>query len=224
MKQVKRCIWAVASVLPLALGQTAVTNNLGISEFRVSETTTELHIGGLDLAGVEVAKLTLTAGATGRSLSVDVRGQKAFHESRGFAPLRLPPLSRKDRSDLNAFLLDSHVSSALEKWGIAVGQRPKLQAADDQSHKCTFAENVTAMGTSCCEMPIAGGVEELVCIGDRENYGFVDRICTKPNDPNNPCGATGPNGCAVCWMASRSNHCFTAVDSNDSGRCAYEFR
>jgi hypothetical protein len=225
MKLVNRFILIMAAAASAA-SQTSVTNRIGISRFRISETATELNIKGLDEAGAEVARLDLKVTDTGRNLLVEVRGQKAFHESRGLAPLHLPLLSRKDRSDLNTFLQDSHVASALEKRGVFISLWPILQADDQASHKCTFAENPVAMGTSCCEMPAstAGGVEELVCIGDRENYGFVDRICTKPMDPNNPCGATGPNGCSVCWAASRTSHCFTAVDSNNPSRCIYEFR
>ena len=226
MKQVNRSVLALAALLPLAISQTSLTNNLGIAEFRIHETVDELHISGLDSARVEVAKLSLKRSGIGRNLAVEVRGQKAWHESRGFAPLHLPLPSRKDRGELNAFLLDAHVSSILQKWGIAVGSQLRPQAAVGPSHTCTFAESAAAMGTSCCEMPapLSGAVEQLVCIGDRDNYGFVDRICTRPMDANNPCGSAGPNGCSVCWIASRTNHCFTAVDTNNPDRCVYEFR
>jgi hypothetical protein len=209
MKWLCRCFFTVA---------TAVAGHG--AEFQVNETAIGLQITAGD------DKLTLLVTDTGKRLTVEAHGRQATHESKGQAPLHLPIVSRREMADLNAFLLDARVSSVLKRWGITVRPQAKPRTADTPSHACTFAESLSAMGTSCCEMPAAipGVVEQYVCTGDKETYGFVDRICTKPMDANNPCGAAGPNGCAVCWTALYSNSCRTAADPNDANRCAYELR
>src|SRR5690242_2172774 len=118
MQWLKRCTLLIAAA---AAGQSADMNPLGISEFRIHQTASELHIVALDWGKAQVGELSLRVHDTGRNLTVEVRGEKAWHQSSGLAPLHLPLLSRKARGDLNAFLLDSHVSTALQKWGIAVG-------------------------------------------------------------------------------------------------------
>ena len=201
------------------------TDSLGISEFRIDQTPSELRIVGLDSGKAPVGTLRLKVNGLRRELRVEVGGRKAWHKSQGQASLHLPLLSRGSMADVNAFLRDSGVSSALQEWGITVGPLPGPGAADQPSHACTFAESLSAMGTSCCEMPAPGasGVEEFVCGGYWDKI-FIDRICTKPSDPDNPCGATGPNGCSICWTASYTNDCRVGEDPNNSNRCAYAIR
>src|SRR5262249_20939172 len=97
------------------------------------------------------------------------------------------------------------------------------QSAGKACHNCRFGENPACMSTSCCEMATSAPdvFEEYVCCA---GVGlFVDRKCTFPNDPDNPCGQAGPAGCAVCWFAPYENHCIAYEDPNDPSACAYDF-
>ena len=91
--------------------------------------------------------------------------------------------------------------------------------------ECTFARGPSVMDTSCCQMPgpAPGAFEQNICVASPENRIFVDRICTFPNDSNNPCGRAGPNGCAVCWSVPYTNYCHVHDDPNNATVCAYEF-
>src|SRR4051812_29586628 len=101
----------VRNVMCLGLGLGAVAlfagcagsdpepNALGITEYRVSETTTGISIVGL-AAGVERAEARLDIGTFrmpvedrvvfGRSLTVKVDGHEVDHVSEGFTTLNLP--------------------------------------------------------------------------------------------------------------------------------------
>jgi hypothetical protein len=99
-----------------------------------------------------------------------------------------------------------------------------LQNAKKACHECTFGESPACMSTSCCEMATSDPdvFEEYVCCA---GVGlFVDRKCTFPNDPDNPCGQAGPNGCAVCWFAPYENYCIAYENPDDPSACAYDFK
>ena len=91
--------------------------------------------------------------------------------------------------------------------------------------ECTFPRQLIVMDTSCCQMPgpVSGSFEQNICVASPETRLFLDRVCTFPNDPNNPCGQAGVNGCAVCWSVPYTKHCDVHDDRNNPAVCAFEF-
>src|SRR5262249_5611597 len=128
---------------------------------------------------------------------------------------------------VNAFLLDPQVAAALKKWGVTFHARALGPPSQPRrlASPCTFPESAACMpDTGCCEFTspdYPGYVEEYVCCTGSGGHSFVDRLCSSPRNPDNPCGNPGPNGCAICWAAAFDISC----SSTSSGSlCEYSFK
>ena len=104
---------------------------LGIAEFKITETATELHIAGVDAKGnvvghidVERGKISLppegnegtAADVVGRKFTIDVLGTTGEYQGGGIEnPLNLPAAPA---GPVSTFLHDSHVEPVLARWGI----------------------------------------------------------------------------------------------------------
>ena len=167
----------------------------------------------------------------GRQLDVTVQGKRVRHQSEGSRALTLP-LGRSASTEVGAFLLDPHVAAPLARWGLRfeltshaeptaatapTGETPYLLYCDvgvnvdyeggsPCSRTCTQPPNASCGSTGCVQWPDGSVNRQFLCCNT--GHVFIDRSCTFPYDPANPCGVAGGAGCAVCLSADYSgNNC-----------------
>lgn len=202
--------------------------------YDVRESANQLSIVGRDGQGAEVATLELIVGrftmqddgrvVDGRQLHVRANGKEAVHESEGMRPLNLPVGHSTDSTAIDQFLLEPVVKAALSRWQVQLtvqapsAQRPRASAGTEKPlFGCSYAASSSCGVTSCAEDPHFDAADttctvrtqEYVCCGGSRTA--VERFCGMGSA--NPCGAEGPNGCAVCWAASFSNSCDATSDA-----------
>jgi hypothetical protein len=198
-----------------APGPSPTTGNaeLGIVEFRVTETRAEREVIGVDANGATVGRAHLRIGfveipdielaGMGRDLEVNVNGERASHVSVGFAPLSLPYL---ETAELNTFLLDPYVAHVLAGWQIELATPdPALALAPDEvgytSGSCSdFPPPCSGTNASSCCLENAKGAmldraQNVVCPG----IGMRTRRMCKAPKVLTSCGMSGDLGCAICW-------------------------
>ena len=202
--------------------------------YDVEESATRLSIAGRDRQGAEVATLELIVGrftmqddgrvVDGRQLHVRANGHEATHESEGMRPLALPVGHLADSAAIDQFLLEPVVKAALARWQVQLTvQAPSAQAPRHSAgteaplFACSYSASSSCGVTSCAEDPHFDAADtgcplrtqEYVCCGNSRTA--VERFCGM--GAVNPCGAEGPNGCAVCWAAAFSNSCTATSDA-----------
>jgi len=213
-------------------------------DLQVTETSSELVLVGLQ-DGFEIGKVNVHSGrfileddgrsVDGRQLQIAVAGDTVRHESEGYAQLTLPlpPVNASD--EFNAFLLDPRVRAALARWQIAFDDteppataQPAAEVANPDPERtyqaCTYATTPQCGATSCVQRPIyekilaqcQTGSRQLVCCAN--THVGAERKCGL--GPANPCGAEGPNGCAVCWTTPWSNNCAATVVGTSAITCS----
>src|ERR1700704_3421972 len=109
---------------------------LGIVQFQVTLSATELHVVGLDAQGTQVAALALVKGhvsipsegmeGEGQTLSVNLRGQEMEHSGLGTGAVKLP--STGDHN-MDLFLTDPHVAPLLAERGISLAPATTVPSA-----------------------------------------------------------------------------------------------
>jgi hypothetical protein len=186
---------------------------LGVVDFRVTETAAQLEIIGVDARYDVIARVHLRVGPVtipeeqlaglGRELTVEVRGTTVTHRSVGIAPLSLPRLRERR---LDAFLLDPYVASVLASWDVALDPASGLASSEvAYGHGGSCSGFIPACGgtqyTSCCLGHVDGDysdAEQAIVCGNNNLY--ARRACKGANQMTR-CGLAGPAGCAVCWSA-----------------------
>lgn len=224
----------IVSVALMAIGcsqqPVASTGNdaLGIVEFQVAQTATALEIQGLDAQQSVVGHLVLSLGSVnlaeeglagdGRALMIEVKGRKAEHKSVGMTPLALP-LFDAEGEDLNTFLVDAHVASALATWGVTFVPDSPVAGDEAAYSACRHAASGSCGVTGCAAESASGGSTEYeyACCGSSKTA--VRRMCgecTTGCSGTNACGAIGPLGCSVCWSQTYTTSC-TVGDCGATG-------
>jgi hypothetical protein len=207
---------------------------LELSDVAVTDTANTREIRGVDAMGATVGVATLRHGhftmaddgreVDGLQMTVDVEGEVVTHESEGFDKLALPLFRHPRQQNLNVFLADSRVASALASWNVTF-EPPKqpwsdAELADRPSEvgyyfDCVYGPTAQCAATACVGNPqliyIGGeqcmqGEHQYVCCGATQVA--AERYCGYgwASHPN-PCGMEGPNGCATCWSAPISSYC-----------------
>jgi hypothetical protein len=210
-------------------------------DLQVTETSSELDLVGLK-DGAELGKVHVQLGrfvleddgraVEGRQMQIAVAGETVRHESEGYAALTLPlpPVNAPD--EVNAFLLDPRVRAALARWQIAFDDteppataQPVAQGDPERSYlTCSYATTPQCGATSCVQRLIyekinaqcQTGSRQLVCCAN--THVGAERKCGL--GPSNPCGAEGPNGCAVCWTTPWTSSCLATVVGTSAITCS----
>lgn len=189
---------------------------LGITEFRVTETKDHFDLEGIDAEGHMKASIKLRVGqvelqdeqlaGVGRELLVTFDGKEVKHQSVGLTPLSLPQLHDQD---LSRFMDDPYVAHALESWGIDVAvEVPSLAVSPDEvpytGGSCSnFPPPCVGTGaTSCClqQAEANGEFRQLAACENLDPMTIAERRCKSPGVAT-ACGMAGPGGCAQCWSA-----------------------
>lgn len=228
MAVVALCAAACSGVVPVP------TNSLGITDFRITETSTGVHIVGVNAQQAKVGELTLTLGefddpdygrVHGRILSVGVGEKLSTHQSEGTPALNLPLFPKAEDEDFNSFLLDPHVLSVMAKWGVAFTRETAVAAAGDELDGERPYDTCSPSPTAACQASecwgtsywdqtdqLYGQFQQVCCPG---NQTAATRTCT-PGYTNNDCGHAGPAGCSVCW-----NQCVSWCHIDSYGNIFY---
>lgn len=190
---------------------------LGIAEFRVTETKDHFDLEGVDAEGHVKASIKLRVGqvelqdeqlaGVGRELLVTFDGKEVKHQSVGLTPLSLPQLHDQD---LSRFMDDPYVAHALERWGIEiVVEVPSLALSPDETvytgGSCSpfIPPCVGTPVTSCClqNADATGNFRQLVACEFLNPMTISERRCKAPFVAT-ACGMAGPGGCAPCWTTA----------------------
>jgi hypothetical protein len=107
---------------------------LGISSFRVTETPRSIEVAGLDESQQTIGRIYVQTGpftiakdyaedgiardVDGRKIVMEYRSTRLDHQSEGYLPLNLPLVTMEQYALLNAFLIDPHLTVALDKWDV----------------------------------------------------------------------------------------------------------
>jgi hypothetical protein len=208
---------------------------LGITAFQVTESPTELHVVGVNRAGVEIASVRLTLGQVtvseidlsgyGRTLTLKVNGKEARHVSVGQESLRLPLFKGKDGAAFNAFLLDPHVAPVLAERGIALTSenRPIERAAVGEAAYGSCIHDWPVSISGCCAYNQSAPATEYEEACSYQTYTLYNRSCNNCTSgcggQSAACGTTGGSGCAPCWTQPFNSSC-QVLDCTDV--CPYQ--
>jgi hypothetical protein len=197
-----------------------------ISKVQVEQTQSALMVTATDSNNAQVAQLMVERAnvvdpdygwnGPGIILEMNVRGVSIEHHNIGLERVELPA---PPHSEATEFMMDPRVAPYLDKWGIAVVQRPEpvAQAGTVQEARYSACDHdwpSTCGGTSsCCQDSIGYHIEDGCCQASPKTA--FSRWC----DPNcfsgcrgNPSGCggnTGDNGCGPCWSIGYSSSCST---------------
>jgi hypothetical protein len=200
---------------------------LGVADFAVRSTASELDIAGADAQGTVLAHLHLRIGmvtpeewdtpTTGRELSLEIMG-KLYppFASAGLAPLMLP-LTRDPR--LDTFVLDPFVAQVLSDRGIAFGDHVRTAEPEVGYAQCsansttTYVAPCNGWGSLATCYDFSGSFDGHTIFSQKvlcANLGAerVVRMCASPG-ATTPCGTAGINGCATCgpWTNGGTPEC-----------------
>jgi hypothetical protein len=203
---------------------------LGVSDFVVRATASELDIAGTDPQGTVLTRFHLRTGMVtpedwdtptlGRELSFEIMG-KAYRPfaSAGLAPLALPLTADPY---LNTFVLDRFVAPILTRWGIAFADHVRVDEPEVGYSQCatntvTYTAPCNGYGASstCYDFwGYSGGnamwSQKVVCADPAQTR--AERLCASAGVVT-PCGTAGPNGCAVCGTAGNGGWATCVNDS-----------
>jgi hypothetical protein len=205
---------------------------LGVADFAVRATASELDVVGTDSAGAVLARLQLRTGTvtpedwgaptTGRELRFEILGN-AYPPfvSAGLAPLSLPLTGN---AYLNTFVIDPFVAQQLDHWGVVFADHVREAAPEVAYSECTLNTNMDTYyapcnnygeRSSCFEYwgfwnGAAMWQQNVVCNDPAETE--VERMCAAYGVVT-PCGVAGPNGCAPCGTVGNGGSAQCVNDS-----------
>jgi hypothetical protein len=194
---------------------------LGVSDFAVRETASELDIVGIDPRGTTLAHLHVRTGmvtpaewqvqTAGRELRFEIMGvEYPPFVSAGLAPLSLPLTGDPY---LNTLVRDPFVAPILSGRGIEFVDHTRVGAPEVEYGQCSantvlyFAPcNGYGQLSTCYDFwGYFGGnqiwAQKVVCNDPAQTR--ADRMCAYAGAMT-PCGTAGPNGCAVCGPGAPS--------------------
>jgi|GEM_PF-5684932 len=193
---------------------------LGVSDFAVRSTASELEIVGADLQGTVLARLQLRTGMVmpegwamptqGLELSLEIMG-KSYppFATAGLAPLTLPLTADPY---LNTFVVDPFVASILTHRGLAFADQARPAPPEVRYQQCSMTTNTDINFAPCTISGVSYGAvsicidywgsyqghelwaQKVVCADPARTR--AERLCGAPFT-STPYGQAGVNGCMV---------------------------
>jgi hypothetical protein len=221
-------------------------STLGVREFRLSETQSEMHIVGVGEKGETIARVDLVASGVGRELTFQVGDTKIVHSEDVVVNVTLPAPFGGSLPQITALMRDPFVRAALAPKGIQIQDETPVENSAAQRSLAERAYNSGSSSpwggcadsggsvTGGCnyhwptsiEAGIVGCTEVLYGSGVYREYGcstynniFYDRACGGTG--SNYCNTIGPNGCAPCYSWGWSGTCAVWADPNSPNYCDY---